>query len=143
GRVLALCGALWGGCIFERAEIGVPGDEPRASYLRAIREAVPAAVNRRVGLARQAIDPRIEKTAADMIVPFDAFEDLLASYQVEFRRRRLDAAVWGHVSDGHVHPNVIPRSFADVESGRAAILGFGRDAVRLRRPAAPPPTAGR
>ena len=47
------------------------------------------------------------------------------------RRRGLDAAIWGHISDGNLHPNVIPRSLADVESGKAAILEFGREAIRL------------
>src|SRR5207249_6052930 len=95
-----------------------------------VREAVPAGVNQRIGNARRSVDPRIAKTAADMIVPFGEIEGLLAFYQAEFDRRGLDAAVWGHISDGNVHPNVIPRSFADVESGQAAILAFGREAIR-------------
>jgi D-lactate dehydrogenase (cytochrome) len=39
--------------------------------------------------------------------------------------------VWGHISDGNVHPNVIPRSMADVESGSEGILALGREAIRL------------
>jgi D-lactate dehydrogenase (cytochrome) len=97
----------------------------------AVREAVPAAVNARVGRAKHAIDARISKTAADMIVPFDRLEEFLAFHDAEFERRGLDAAVWGHISDGNVHPNVIPRSLADVESGRLAILECGREALRL------------
>jgi D-lactate dehydrogenase (cytochrome) len=112
-------------------EIAVPGEHARAAQLLAVREAVPAAVNARVGRAKHTIDPRIEKTAADMIGPFDRFEALLALYDDEFRRRGLDAAVWGHISDGNVHPNVIPRSIADVESGKEAILAFGREVIRI------------
>jgi D-lactate dehydrogenase (cytochrome) len=66
-----------------------------------------------------------------MIVPFDRLAELLALYDAEFGRRALDAAVWGHISDGNLHPNIIPRSMADVESGREAILAFGRDAIDL------------
>jgi D-lactate dehydrogenase (cytochrome) len=66
-----------------------------------------------------------------MVVPFEHIGTLLDVYERSFQRRGLDAAVWGHLSDGNVHPNVIPRSFADVESGRAAILEFGREAMRL------------
>ena len=77
------------------------------------------------------VDPRIAKTAADMIVPFERLEELLTIYDEEFARRGLDAAVWGHISDGNLHPNVIPRSMADVESGKAAILAFGREVIRL------------
>jgi D-lactate dehydrogenase (cytochrome) len=91
---------------------------------------VPAAVNARVGRARAA-DARIAKTAADMIVPFERVGELLEVYDQEFERRQLDAAVWGHLSDGNLHPNVIPRSFADVESGKEAIRTFGREVLRL------------
>jgi len=85
----------------------------------------------RVGRAKQQVDRRIEKTAADMIVPFDRLDELLTIYDEEFRIRGLDAAVWGHISDGNLHPNVIPRSIADVESGKAAIATFGREVIRL------------
>jgi D-lactate dehydrogenase (cytochrome) len=66
-----------------------------------------------------------------MIVPFERFESLLALYDDEFRRRGLDAAVWGHISDGNLHPNVIPQSMDEVESGKAAILTFGKEVIRL------------
>jgi D-lactate dehydrogenase (cytochrome) len=113
-----------------RIEVAVPGDRARANQLLALREAVPAAVNVRIGRAQQ-IDPRIEKTAGDMVVPAEHFAAFLEFHEREFKRRGLDAAIWGHISDGNVHPNVIPRSFADVESGREAILAFGREAIRL------------
>jgi len=117
--------------LLDRVEIAVPGDHAREQQLLALREAVPAGVNARVGRAKQNVDKRIAKTAADMIVPFERLSELLAIYDAEFRRRGLDAAVWGHISDGNLHPNVIPRSMADVESGREAILTFGREVLRL------------
>jgi D-lactate dehydrogenase (cytochrome) len=39
--------------------------------------------------------------------------------------------VWGHISDGNVHPNVIPRSAADVDRGRDAILALGREVIAM------------
>ena len=116
--------------VLDDVEIAVPGDRARAGQLLAVREAVPDAVNQRVGRAQRTIDKRIEKTAADMIVPFDRLDELLSCYDAGFARRGLDAAIWGHISDGNLHPNVIPRSMADVESGRAAILEFGREPIR-------------
>ena len=112
-------------------QIAMPGDRARMAQLLALREEVPASVNSRIGRAKQDVDGRIEKTAGDMIVPFDRLEELLACYEREFEARGLDVAVWGHISDGNLHPNVLARSFADVESGRAAILAVGRDAIRL------------
>jgi D-lactate dehydrogenase (cytochrome) len=117
--------------VFDRVEIAVPGDFARATQLVGLREAVPAAVNARVGRAKQSIDPRIAKTAADMIVPWDRLGELMNMYDEEFARRGLDAAVWGHISDGNLHPNVLPRSYADVESGRESIMTFGRAVIAM------------
>jgi D-lactate dehydrogenase (cytochrome) len=129
--LVRFCRALDKAGVLDRVEIAVPGDRARERQLLALREAVPAGVNARVGRAQQQIDARIAKTAADMIVPFDRLAELLALYDAEFGRRALDAAVWGHISDGNLHPNIIPRSMADVESGREAILAFGRDVIDL------------
>jgi D-lactate dehydrogenase (cytochrome) len=129
--LVRFCRALDEAGVLDRVEIAVPGDRAREQQLLAVREAVPAGVNARVGRAKQRVDPRIAKTAADMIVPVDRLDELLGIYDEAFRRRGLDAAVWGHISDGNLHPNVIPRSMADVESGREAILEFGREVIRL------------
>ena len=131
GPLRRFCRLLDAAGVLEDVEVAVPGDLARANQLLAMREAVPAAVNQRVGRAQQAVDARIEKTAADMIVPFDRLEELLTVYETGFGSRGLDAAIWGHISDGNLHPNVIPRTLADVKAGKAAILEFGREAIRL------------
>ena len=56
---------------------------------RAVREAAPTGVNRRVGDAKRQ-DPRISKTAADMVVPFDRFADMMEIYRAGFGDRGLD-----------------------------------------------------
>jgi D-lactate dehydrogenase (cytochrome) len=117
--------------VFDATELALPGQARRAEQLIAIREAVPAGVNQRVGRAQREIDPRIAKTAADMIVPFDRFGEMMRLYRDGFASRGLDFAVWGHISDGNVHPNVLPRSYEDVERGKDAILQFGKDVARL------------
>lgn len=113
------------------AQMAWPGERRRIEQFLAFRESAPAGVNRRVGTAKRDIDDRIEKTAADMIVPFEHFGEMLAIYRDGYRRRGLDFAIWGHISDGNVHPNVIPTSYADIVSGREAILEFGREVARL------------
>ena len=116
--------------LLDDVQVAVPGERHRAAQLIALREAVPAGVNHRVAIARRD-DARISKTAADMIVPFERFGEMMRLYDERLGSRGLDYAIWGHSSDGNVHPNVLPRSFADVEAGREAILELGRDAVRL------------
>ena len=116
--------------LLDHTEIALPGNGRRQAQLLAVREAVPEAVNRRIGAA-QRTSPTIQKTAADMIVRFEQFDESLRLFRDAFERRRLDYAIWGHISDGNVHPNVIPSSLADVEQGQAAVLACGRAIIRL------------
>ena len=129
--ITRFCRMLAGHGVLEPTELAAPGDTRRAQQFLMLREGAPVGVNRRVGDARRRIDDRIDKTAADMIVPFDRFDDMMAMYRDGYTRRGLDYAIWGHISDGNVHPNVIPRSYADVAAGREAILEFGREVVAM------------
>ena len=131
GALVRFCRLLDAHDALDATELALPGDRRRAEQLIAIREAVPAGVNRRVGVAKRDVHPQIEKTAADMIVPVDRFAEMMETYRRGFESRGLDYAVWGHISDGNVHPNVIPRSYDDVVRGKEAILDFGRAAAAL------------
>ena len=66
-----------------------------------------------------------------MIVPFDRFADMLAIYRNGYARRGLDYAIWGHISDGNVHPNVIPRTLRRRRKP-AARRSWNSDATRVR-----------
>jgi D-lactate dehydrogenase (cytochrome) len=126
-----LCRLLDRHGVLDRTELAMPGDRRRLDQFMALREAAPTGTNRRVGDAKRDVDRRIEKTAADMIVPFEHFGEMMRIYRDGYAVRGLDFAIWGHISDGNVHPNVIPRSLDDVTAGREAILAFGLDVARL------------
>ena len=115
----------------DEAAVAMEGDARGAARLLELREAVPATINRLVAAAKAHVDTAIEKTAGDMIVPFDRLEDSLALYRDVFDRRGLQHAIWGHFSDGNLHPNVIPRSLDDVVRGKEAILEIGREVTRM------------
>lgn len=116
--------------LLDRVEIALPQDRRRQRQFFDLREAVPEAVNNRVR-AVQRRSSEVSKIAADIIVPFDRFEDSLNVYRSAFDRYGLDYAIWGHVSDGNVHPNVIPRNADDVGFGRNAMLECGRQIIAL------------
>lgn len=109
------------------ADIAMAGDERGAERLFGLREAVPSGVNARVADVQSRVHPDVHKTAGDMIVPFDRLADSLDAYRRAFERRGLEYAVWGHVSDGNLHPNVVPRGIEDVERGEEAILEIARE----------------
>jgi D-lactate dehydrogenase (cytochrome) len=107
-----------------------PDDDRAAERLLALREAVPASVNALVA-SRKGAHPEIEKTAGDMVVPFDRLIDSIALYRRTFESRELPYAIWGHVSDGNLHPNVVPGSTDDVRRGREAILEMAREVIAM------------
>jgi D-lactate dehydrogenase (cytochrome) len=111
--------------LLEATEIAMPSNRRRAEQFYAVREAVPSAVKQRIAAAKRDVDQSIEKTAADMIVPFDRFGEMLEHYHDAFGRHGFDYAIWGHVSDGNVHPNVIPRSLSEMHAAREVIRQFG------------------
>jgi D-lactate dehydrogenase (cytochrome) len=113
------------------AEVVLPDNISRREALQQFREAAPASVNRRVALAQAQVDRRIHKTAADSIVPFDRFADMMRTCRRLFAERDVDLAVWGHISDGNVHPNVVPRSYRDIEEGKAIMLELGREVIAM------------
>lgn len=110
--------------------VALPGDDAGAARLFQLREAVPAGVNARIGAAAARV-PGVQKTAGDMIVPFDRLGDSLTLYRREFEKRGLGFAVWGHVSDGNLHPNVIAQSLADVEAGREALRAIAEAVIAM------------
>jgi D-lactate dehydrogenase (cytochrome) len=105
-------------------ELSDPADAARAAQLLALRSAVPQSVNARVAAASRD-DPGVTKCGADMIVPFDRLGDMLKLFHEGFGGSGLPYAIWGHVSDGNLHPNAIPRSSADVARAQQIILEAG------------------
>jgi D-lactate dehydrogenase (cytochrome) len=111
--------------------VASPDDDRTAQRLFELREAVPAGVNALVAAAKARSHPDIEKTAGDPVVPFERLGDALRVYRSAFERRGLEYAIWGHISDGNLHTNLIPASMEDVIDGREAIVEVARAAIRL------------
>ena len=124
-RVLDECG------VTRDPAFTAPDDERSAQRFFELREAVPAGVNAIVAAAKKSADAGIEKTAGDMIVPFDRLADSIALYRRAFETRGIDYAIWGHVSDGNLHANVVPRTMQDVERGREAIFEMAREVIAM------------
>ena len=110
--------------------LALAGDDRGAERLFNLREAVPSSVNAIVAAIKQS-HPDVEKTAGDMVVPFERLSESNRSVSLDARKTRARLCHLGHVSDGNLHPNVVPRSFDDVRRGREAILEIARDVVAM------------
>jgi D-lactate dehydrogenase (cytochrome) len=131
GPLVRFCRMLDRFGVLDTTELAAPDDRRRLEQLIALREAIATGVNHRVAIAKHTYDPRIAKVSGDMIVPFERFEEMMGIYRYGLEARGLDHVIYGHISDGNVHPNVLPKSFADVVSAREAMLEFGREVTRL------------
>ncbi|MEQ1757705.1 MAG: FAD-binding oxidoreductase [Vicinamibacterales bacterium] len=110
--------------------VALPGDAAATANLFALREAVPAGVNAAVAAAKQRT-PLLQKTAGDFIVPFERLAESVALYRRAFEAHSLDYAIWGHVSDGNLHPNVVPATADDMERGNQVLRELARTVIAM------------
>jgi D-lactate dehydrogenase (cytochrome) len=125
GALADLFGLLARHDTLDSLQVAFPEDEDRRKALNDFREAVPLRVSE-ILRAR----PGAEKVGGDLIVPFDKVLEMIRIYRGVFESRRLPYAIWGHLSDGNLHPNVLPRSEEEVASGLEAMLEFADEAAR-------------
>jgi D-lactate dehydrogenase (cytochrome) len=131
GSLLRLCRILVQHGVFDVTVPVLPDDVAGRAALFRLREAVPVGVNRRVREKKNAVDPAISKSGGDVIVPFDEIGESLRRYREILSGRGLDHAIWGHVSDGNFHPNVISATASEMMNAREAQLEIGRAAIAL------------
>jgi len=110
-------------------QIAFPGDDARRRALTDLREAVPLRVNELLA-ERRARDSQVKKVGGDLIVPFELLAETLQLYRAGFEDRGLEYAIWGHLSDGNLHPNALPRDAREVQSGFEALLAFAEHVTR-------------
>lgn len=123
-RILAAHGAV------ERLELALPEDPGRRRTLGELREAVPQRVNELCARRRQT-EPGLQKVGGDLIVPVERLSDMIDFYERGFAGRGLDHAIWGHLSDGNLHPNALARNTSEMHLGFEALLEFAAEAGRL------------
>ncbi len=105
----------------ETCELALPGNSKRQKELAAVREAIPLAISDWLS-KQQKQDPAVHKAAGDMIVPFAAFKRMLHRYYDVFANAKVDVVVFGHISDGNVHPNSLPKNASHMRAAKDALL---------------------
>jgi len=131
GPIATLCRILERRGLLADAVPALPGEDDRRRALFALREAVPDGVNRRIREAALRTGEAISKSGGDVIVPFERLEESLVRYRAVLEATGIDSVVWGHISDGNLHPNLIAKSSGEMEIARAAQIAIGRIAIEL------------
>jgi D-lactate dehydrogenase (cytochrome) len=96
--------------------------------LKDFRHAVPELVNTRIGEYKRDC-PAITKLGTDMAVADAHLDTMLARYRADVEAAGLDYVIFGHIGDNHVHVNILPRTEAEYEAGKALYRGFAEQAV--------------
>jgi D-lactate dehydrogenase (cytochrome) len=97
--------------------------------MKRLRHAVPEAVNAIIGQRRRDV-PGLHKVGTDMAVPDEHLPDMLALYRSRVEGAGLDYLIFGHIGDGHVHVNILPRSADELAAAKQLYAEFAREAVR-------------
>ena len=92
-------------------------NEQDREKMREFRHALPVSVNEKVVKNRQ------RKIGTDMAVPDESFASFLKFYKQKLDESAIDYVIFGHIGDGHLHANLLPKD--DAEAVRAKHL-YGR-----------------
>lgn len=96
--------------------LALPEDEEMLERLHQIREAVPQLLNEKVSRLK-AKDERVTKVAADVVVPFERVPEMIQAFRSSARQANLKPVIFGHISDGNLHPNILLEDPKEVSKG--------------------------
>lgn len=92
------------------------------------RHATPETVNSLIDRRRQR-DPGITKLGTDMAVPDHELIGVVELYNRGIKDEGLEAVMFGHIGDNHIHVNILPRSMDDYVRGRQLYHAWARDVI--------------
>ncbi|KPK61839.1 MAG: hypothetical protein AMK73_07555 [Planctomycetes bacterium SM23_32] len=98
--------------------------------MKRLRHAVPETVNAIIGRRKIEV-PELHKVGTDMAVPDESVGAMMAFYERRLAECGLEHVIFGHIGDGHLHVNVLPRTGGELEQGEELYVEFAREAVRL------------
>jgi D-lactate dehydrogenase (cytochrome) len=98
--------------------------------LKQLRHLLPEAVNTIIA-QRKRDQPEIHKVGSDIAVPIEHLREMMRIYRHSLEACGLQHLIFGHIGDGHLHVNVLPKTAGDMASALELYREFARQAVRL------------
>ena len=98
--------------------------------MKAFRHALPERINSIIGNRKRTM-PELTKVGTDMAVPLTALGEMMGLYRDGLEAAGVEYAVFGHIGNGHLHVNILPRSREELRSAWELYTEFARQAVRL------------
>ncbi len=104
--------------------------EKELEPLKAFRHATPEAVNLLIDERRKE-HPELTKLGTDMSVPDSELEAIMELYNEGLKAAKLDAVIFGHIGNNHVHVNILPRDMQEYEKGKQLYLFWADQVVAM------------
>ncbi len=98
--------------------------------MKRLRHALPETVNTLIGERKRSF-AALHKVGTDMAVPDAALGEMMEIYESRLEAAGLEFVIFGHVGDGHLHVNILPRNPEELDRAKTIYTDFAREAVRL------------
>ncbi len=98
--------------------------------LKIFRHALPETVNMLIS-QNKLEDSRIHKVGTDMAVPDEYLKEMAAYYRNLLNQECLRHVVFGHVGNNHLHVNMIPSTYEELQRSKEIYSSFAKKAVSL------------
>ena len=116
---------------------GIASDDVWAGFearelaaMKRFRHALPERINALISERKREM-PGLTKIGTDMAVPLASLAAMMAAYREGLAEERLEHCIFGHIGNGHVHVNILPRTDDEMRRGRALYAALARRAVAL------------
>lgn len=100
------------------------------SRLMFFRHALPESINSIISKLKQH-DRKIHKVGTDMAVPDEHLKAMVGYYRSKLEKSTLRHVIFGHVGNNHLHVNMIPSSYDELEEAKTLYMMFALKAVSL------------
>ncbi|MFC1582629.1 FAD-binding oxidoreductase [Planctomycetota bacterium] len=105
-------------------------EESEKQMLRDFRHEIPEGVNTIIS-ERKREDDRIHKIGTDMSVPDEHLREIYHYYRDQCGSSDLEYVIFGHIGDNHLHVNILPQTYEDVQKAKELYLDFARKVVEM------------
>ena len=118
------------GCGGDADDIWVADTPGAMKNMIDFRHAVPSSVNALID-ERKKEHPAIAKLGTDMSVPGSRLKDVFKMYRTGLAEQGFESATWGHIGNGHVHVNILPRDEEEFAREHELQAEWAREIVEM------------
>ncbi|MFW6138786.1 MAG: FAD-binding oxidoreductase [Spirochaetota bacterium] len=98
--------------------------------LKAVRHALPESINRTIA-EKKKLDGRIHKVGTDTAVPDRHLVQIMRFYRELLEKERFRYVIFGHIGDNHLHVNMIPSTYRELERAKQIYTQIAARSVNL------------